>query len=376
MAFSPLNEYANDHLISTIRCIIREGFKIVVILLIIEILFQMFFPRYKNLTYDHQYTGGHKLNINKDGYRGRQIPIDRNSDQLRLLAFGDSISFGTGISDQDTWVSQSIKTLKRQNDISLEVINASMPAVSLRDINYAFKHRWHLYQPDVVILQVGNNMISLGLIRQNEKASMPKNGFLVDDTSFSIFKKLKIEVNRLLHIFCMPSFLSVNTQRLALWMGLDNHDLNPDVPFGPMLAFGFKQAGISSELIEKAWEIFERDLAQLTKTVNDHGKKLYVLYIPPRFMISDSIYDNEKVVPKEKLTINPSARLKVICSKVGAIYIDSIDALRNKREKIQKNENRFEPLYILFDFMHLNETGHQTVSEVVVERILKPNINF
>lgn len=99
------------------------------------------------------------------------------------------------------------------------------------------------------------------------------------------------------------------------------------------------------------------------------GRQLVITYFAPRFVVFQSIRDNEKLVPRHRMTLDPEARVRSICKDIGVAYVDSITPLRQARKEIRENEDRFAPLYLLFDYAHLDREGHHAVAKGLTDAI-------
>ncbi|MCC6996528.1 MAG: SGNH/GDSL hydrolase family protein [Deltaproteobacteria bacterium] len=89
---------------------------------------------------------------NVDGYRGARRDVARQPNTFRVLAIGDSFTYGEGVKDPDTMPAQLEKALQaRHPELAVEVINLAQPGINTEvEINILRKHLD--FQPDVVVL--------------------------------------------------------------------------------------------------------------------------------------------------------------------------------------------------------------------------------
>ena len=67
------------------------------------------------------------IRINSLGWRDREISLEKKEDTFRIVALGDSITFGWGVELHETYVKQLETILKKQNSYkNYEVINISI----------------------------------------------------------------------------------------------------------------------------------------------------------------------------------------------------------------------------------------------------------
>lgn len=314
---------------------------------------------YAHNLYDQEFTGGYPIQMQAPGYRGNPVPLAKAPGEYRILALGDSTTFGTGVAAEATWPAQ-LAALSQPSQRSMTYINAGVPAADIDQIRQAYEQTWSAYSPDEVVLAISSNMVSWAWIRREQVPAPPDNPYL-DASQLS----WQTQVKRAYSQFALPAWLSVNSQRSLYWLGLATHDVDPQAPYGPMLALGWKQANLPPDLVEAAWREFEADLKALQAAVAADGRRLTVVYVPPRFMVSESWLDNEKRVPKQNITIDPGDRLQQICQGLGLSYLDATPALIAARHERRQTQDHGDPMYVRFDYTHLDAAGHQAVAKAL-----------
>ncbi len=95
--------------------------------------------------------------LNAQGCRGRDYPIPRSNQGMRILVLGDSYALGAGVHEADTMASQ-LESLLHQDKLgasssmSYEVINCGAGGYGTRDEAVLSEKLVSRYQPDVVLL--------------------------------------------------------------------------------------------------------------------------------------------------------------------------------------------------------------------------------
>lgn len=102
------------------------------------------------LSYKARYT------INSDTFNERyDYPVAKPKDVYRILALGDSFTFGHFVNTRDNWTEQLEDMLNARqpcgSEIKYEVINLGERGYDVQYIAYRFKNRGKKYNPDLII---------------------------------------------------------------------------------------------------------------------------------------------------------------------------------------------------------------------------------
>ncbi len=316
--------------------------------------------------FDGQLTGGHPIEINADGIRGPMIPKEKSPETFRVLCLGDSTTFGTGVATSETWPAQI------QNALSLKVdaINCGTPAASVKDLTYEIEQKWARYHPDHLVLAISNNMISLAYIHKDAPARIPsgRDAFTqaraAEPTLYSKTKRV-IQSN-----LTSITFLKRLTSQGLYAGGVMRHHVDPDAPFGALLAHGWRQADLPDETAHEAWTAFENDLIRLGQLAENRGIPLTITYIPARFMLTSEWRDNQKWIPKWRITMDPAEHIRSICQRRNLYFVDAIlELLKTRRSREEHHLDA--ALYIPMDYTHLDASGHAAIAKTIALGIQK-----
>jgi lysophospholipase L1-like esterase len=362
------NDQALSHVKTAFRRTTVDLSKLLLAALLLEGMLQVIAPEYKNNVFDREFTGGRPIAMSSAGNRGPLLPIQKPPGEVRILGMGDSTTFGTGIGAEDTWPAQ-LATVFQKNGAKATYINSAIEGSTVKEINYVYRNQWSAYKPDVVVLAVDNNMVSMTWFRREDKGA-PKNPYL-EPAPQSKLENLKTGLKQVTRVLASPSWLRINSQKCLYLLGLSNNNIKPEVPLGATVASGWKQANVPPDLPERVWKQFEEDLSVLRDSVAADGRSLVVLYLPARFMAFDGFSDNEQRVPKNRLTIDAGKRLGEISQSLGVRYLDGTEPVRRGRSQIAEKEGRSAPMYIKFDSVHLDKDGNQAVAEGLFELVSK-----
>ncbi|MEG4802870.1 hypothetical protein QUB63_12425 [Microcoleus sp. ARI1-B5] len=354
------NDRALSHLKTGFRRTTVDLSKLLLAALLLEGILQVIAPEYTNNIFDRDFTGGRPIAVSSAGNRGPLLPIQKPPGELRILGMGDSTTFGTGIAAEDTWPAQ-LATVFQKNGAKATYINSAIEGSTLKEINYVYRNQWSAYKPDVVVLGVDNNMVSMTWFRRDDKGA-PKNPYL-EPAPQSKLEDLKNGYKKITRVLASPSWLRINSQKGLYLLGLSHHNMKPEIPLGATLALGWKQADVPPDLADRAWKQFEADLSVLRDSIAADGRSLVVVYLPARFMAFDGFSDNEQRVPKNRLTIDAGKRLGEISQSLGVPYLDATEPVRRGRAQIAQKEGRSAPMYIKFDSVHLDKDGNKALAE-------------
>ena len=343
----------------------------VIALVLIEGIARTVEPRFLHRIYSRTMTGGHPIDMNEQGFRGQPVAMPKPDQTTRILALGDSVTFGSGIAWQDAWPSQ-LETMLNESSQStpesggaevesggFDAINAGLPALDLGQIELEYTTRWSALAPDRAVLMVTGNMVSFAYARRDREAVTIRNPKEREPTPPTPHSGTKDKIKDLYFSLAIPGVLTMGMEHLKFAIGLERHDVDPNFPTGVMLAHGYIQNGIGSEQIEEAWSLFGAQLESLVHTIEADGIPVTVIYSPPRFVLSDRRIDNLKWVDKDRLTIDPAERIEAMCTSLDIEFINPLQALRTTPE----------PIYMLSDYTHFDTNGHHTIAQLVAESI-------
>jgi len=125
-----------------------------------------------------RYTlAGSETTINRLGYRGREVAAARTPGRPRVVMLGDSITFGYGVRDGETF-SAVMETL----DPRLEVVNLGVQGYGTDQELLKLEREGLAYAPDVVVLNVclANDLLDNAAARSIYDGVYPKPYFRLE----------------------------------------------------------------------------------------------------------------------------------------------------------------------------------------------------
>lgn len=119
--------------------------------------------------------------INSKGLRDKEYDYEKPTDVKRIIAFGDSFTFGEGV----TYGKRYTDVLEN-NLHATEVLNFGYPGASLDKIAVLIAHEGISYNPDYVIIFLNNLVTDRGDAIYNDLFDSTESAALLTDPSFKI----------------------------------------------------------------------------------------------------------------------------------------------------------------------------------------------
>jgi lysophospholipase L1-like esterase len=125
---------------------------------------------------------GAPITINRDGFRGPEIPRDKPAGTVRIAGLGDSVMFGWGVRDEECYLSLLADRLRsRYPARQWEVINSAVPGYNTAMEVEVLRAKLLAFSPDVVMVHfVGNDLSLPNFIREKLNVFSLKRSFLFD----------------------------------------------------------------------------------------------------------------------------------------------------------------------------------------------------
>jgi hypothetical protein len=106
------------------------------------------------------YRLGHNpVRLNAQGLRDREIPYEKPDGEKRILLLGDSVTFGWGVSQGESFGDQMEPLLESSSGRRWEVINAGVNGYNTEQEAIYFRIEGLRYEPDIVIVTYLENDI-------------------------------------------------------------------------------------------------------------------------------------------------------------------------------------------------------------------------
>jgi hypothetical protein len=122
------------------------------------------------------------LRTNADGFRGPLVPAARTRPAVRVVGLGDSVMFGWGVSEEDTYLARAVPLLEATSPgVAWEVVNTAVPGYNTVMEVATLEAKGLRFDPDLVILNfVGNDLGLPNFIEEEPDVLSLRRSFLVD----------------------------------------------------------------------------------------------------------------------------------------------------------------------------------------------------
>jgi len=121
-----------------------------------------------------------KVEINKDGFRDKNYPEEKDSNSKRIIGIGDSGMFGWGVEQNENYLAVLEGMLNQSDSLQFEIINTSVPGYNTVMEVAVLENKIDLEEVDIVIIDFIENDFELpNFIRKKPKFWNLEKSFLL-----------------------------------------------------------------------------------------------------------------------------------------------------------------------------------------------------
>lgn len=279
----------------------------------------------ENWAGDMSWTGG-PCRINAQGIRddldvGRKAPAEK-----RLLALGDSITFGARVSTAESWPARLQHDLQTRGASSWRILNGAVTSYDpAQEADWLELFGWGM-QPD---------MIAVALCRNDVNPSDRTNRFHEPRIACA------------LRWLTDHSLLAFKFQRLA-WRLQAWHGVNPSLPRAPADDHGAP----TIEDRPSGWPLIEGSYRKMARSAAARGVPVVLIIFPSRDVLEGNTRDDL------------SARLHELGGELGWPIIDLAPAFRQHAAS----------LFFVDDPIHPNPAGYQRAAASLAEQLISRHL--
>ena len=283
------------------------------------------------------------VTTNSLGFRGRELVSPKPRGQFRMVAIGDSLTFGWGVNDNDTFCAQLEQLLRRRFPASdVDVVNLGVGGYDTHQEVALLKRNVARLQPDMVLVGFYSNDVPEAFDDQ-ETAQAAETG----DVS---------PTGRILHLNPAPlSFFDAQMRRSRAIFAV-GRVVKRLSHTGEWARSGFSMEldllkGQDSAELNIAWDRITRHLAELRKMATAGHFAVGIVALPPREQVM-GVYGNAHY----------QTRLRAIAEQFGFLVIDPLPALAARASDA-------DALFIPYDRNHPSAAGHRVLANAIFDSL-------
>ena len=123
----------------------------------------------EHITRDHN-EHPELYSMNSEGFRGSEFIKNKPDDTYRIIAVGGSTTFGSGVTNENTWPIILEKKLQNISEgKNIEVINAGIAGMNSLEGSKLIKEKLIHFKPDLIIIFDGNNDTACRMVEHSTK---------------------------------------------------------------------------------------------------------------------------------------------------------------------------------------------------------------
>ena len=303
------------------------------------------------------------------GIRNPRVSDKKQKGSVRILALGDSQTYGWGVAEQDAWP-RVLETKLLQWGVIAEIINAGAPGASLSNewrICEAYRRRFDV---DMVVLGL---YVPDDLYQGAQEESTKKINFSRARMADRIIVRLWDGRDQPGSTIDIKNFWKFVVREASIQDPLLIAALDPlvrdDVVEGRLNPVFTGVISGDPQYFMKLFEdaLYQRAISNttmwLTKIRECAGGRLLVVLIPSAPLVSESFFPNLTSlgfeVDKRLVTVDWDRPLRSAIERIGTMYVSTVPVLRNG-----PCDDCFYPWDI-----HLTPMGHDRVAGVVFKAI-------
>jgi hypothetical protein len=268
-----------------------------------------------------------RVRIGPDGIRNPAVPSPDRAGRPRVLALGDSFTFGYGVEAGEAWPARLQGELRARGLPRAEVINAGIPAYGPDQELDLLRECLPRWRPDVVVLglYVGNDVAEVMLHRSAPPLFVSAEGALIENPTGSDRHPGAVRTWLGRHSR-LAAFLRVRGYRLLVALGLR--------PAPPLYHAGyFDDALGATHAYDRAWPPLEDMLRAMNGASRARGARFVVALIPMDVQVSEKYWGNYQELgfrfdPAILREARPQDRLRAFAAAEGTPLVDLLPAFR------------------------------------------------
>jgi hypothetical protein len=311
------------------------------------------------------------LRFNRDGFRGADIPLEKEPDVRRIAVIGDSFVVAVGVDEDQTLVRRLEELLARSHPESRwQVQNFGVSSSSTGQQIVLFRELVARYRPDFVIC-----------------AYSTLNDFTDNSSEMTSQARIRFEIDEDGRLIQLP--LSERRARLTRWLQLHSRLYIWQKRANDVISHKFRETvrplstghwiyyTADTDKMRRTWELNTRLLQSFAQEVEERGSQFVLVALPSAECVYDDLWDDVLERAGEPAAQfdreYPERRLAAIGREQGFPVILTADEFRRVAAGKRMQDTAPSDWLFLNGIHHFNERGHRLVAEIVHRSLFEEN---
>ena len=283
--------------------------------------------------------------VNSNGFRGGETAMPKPPGRFRVVLIGDSVTFGWGVADEETFGARLEKLLHEQwSGADVDVVNVAVPGYDTRQEITLLERNVERLEPDLVLVGFYSNDVPDGL--EDDKT--------LSDGGTRVLAK-NPQPGQIMHVSSAPDpwwELQLRRSRAAYVAGRLVRRVSSRGEWG-MSRFSMEMDvlnGRDSADLNRAWSGIEAQFARLRELSKG------------RFVAGVVALPCREQVMGEFPNARYQTRIREIAERSGLLMIDPLPALIASHRKPAD-------LFIAYDRNHPSAAGHEIIARALLDAL-------
>jgi lysophospholipase L1-like esterase len=250
------------------------------------------------------------MNINSSGFRGAEVPRQKEPGEFRILVLGDSITWADYLPEKQTYVRRMERYLRRlAPDRKIRAINGGVGDIGLTEEVAILEERGLAIHPDLVVVEFYLN------------DSRPPWGFAAELSGRGFLRRHSLLADKAYTYIKLQGWLRESGERANAWRhGAESLDWAHDPDAFRRLATEARfDWGAAWE--PDSWAVIKDRLGRLKALAAEHHFQVAIVAFPVRYQVYAQFLDDE-----------PQRQMGALTSAAGFRYFDLLPTLREHQD--------------------------------------------
>ncbi|MDP3938859.1 MAG: GDSL-type esterase/lipase family protein [Deltaproteobacteria bacterium] len=272
-----------------------------------------------------------EVRIGPDGLRHPALLPAEEAPQPRILALGDSFTFGYGVEAEESWPARLEARLRATGFPVAEVINAGVVAYAPDQELDLLRELLPRVRPDLVIvgLYIGNDPAEVLLHRSAPPMQVSPEGALLENPTDGDLHPGFVRGWLAAHSR-LYALARVRSHRLLVALGLR------EAPAHFHAGYFLDALGYTDAYSEN-WSVLEGIVTEMARESRSAGAKFLLAVIPMDVQVSDRYWKHYRrlgftLLPALLSDDLPQARVRAFAARAGIMTLDLLPVLRAHRD--------------------------------------------